>query len=124
MILFSILVKSVLKIDVQCLVLEDDGTEIEYDAVLEAFKGCTIIALSEGETWIPKALNIDRVNDKCDNGDKSKLQNNVPSAPHILREDEEPILQSLSRATQGETDQEILFYFEKKTNKCLMMNGT
>lgn len=124
MILISILVKSVLKIDVQCLVLEDHGTEIEYDAVLGAFKGCTIIALSERETWKPKALNIDRVNDKCDNGDKSKLQNNVPSAPHILREDEEPILQSFSRATQGETDQEILFYFEKNPNKCLMMNGT
>jgi len=136
MILFSILVNSVLNIDVQCLVLEDDGTEIEYDAVLEAFKGCTLIALSEGETWKPKGsnLNIDRVNytsqssstsllcngnigdngEKCDNGDKSEL----PSSPHILPENEEPI-QSLSRATQGETDE--ILYFEKK---CLMINGT
>jgi len=55
MVMCNVSASEKLELSVLRVVLETDGTEIDDDEVLMMLSGSTLLALQQGESWMPEA---------------------------------------------------------------------
>ena len=86
MVMCNVSASEKLKLSVLRVVLEADGTEIDGDEELMAFSGSTLLALQQGDSWMPEAAETSKSLPPVAADDVSETPSELETTPALTGE--------------------------------------